>query len=223
MRRSSFILLCAGISTLMGQVIEDTASAPLSGPSGLQSAEEGTRYISTDISAFSILRASAIGATVVYIIGMGLDYAMIPVAGKISADDTGAMMLMLIPALVSGALRLSSVPAACVQTSKAYDRWSQLTGNRPYSVNAWKLYGIGWAFYGAAGVSGLIATYGKSKEAALFSLIFGAGSDVLWTITCFKSIAYVRELEENYHERRISIIPSLGPNKTVGARLALHF
>jgi hypothetical protein len=221
--RSSFILACAGAATLMAQAIEDKASAPSPGPAVSDPAEEGTRRISADISAFSTLRASAIGATAIYIIGMGFDYGLIPVTANISPDDSGSMMLMLIPELMSGALRLSSAPAACVQASKAYDRYSQLTGTAPYSTDVWKWYGIGWVFYGAASVSRLIATYGHSSEATLFSLMFVISSDALWTIACFKSIAYVRELEGDHRGRRISLVPLFGPHRTVGISLALHF
>jgi hypothetical protein len=173
-------------------------------------------------------RRTAITGTVVFLLGLGLDYGVsLPTAlAAVANDQVGLAFVSLAVGAASVGLRVGGATAACVGGSRSYDARhsvSVATGSAPPQ---WYLYNVGWFCTAVSTLLNAVAMINPETPSGLsgLSTVLTIARDGLWTSACIVSLVYSGNTVRSIQEPRVSLRPLGDPVKrSVGLALDARF
>ncbi len=170
----------------------------------------------------------AITAACMYSIGMVGVYTLSPIMTMKDMPEEDRKGYVF-PVMLSNALLYSSVPIACVQSSKVKDLCKN--SNAQTTISPWAFYVSGWISGGVGLVIftvGAAASVGNNDPISLAPIIIGISGwtikDLLWGIACFSSVGQVRKAQRECSSKKmISLHPYINNQGTLGTKLVYHF
>ena len=187
-------------------------------------------------------RKQAVKGATFFFVGVGLNYGVVLPLSLSIKPTTESTLLLLIPSLIASAFEIAGPIVSGVGASKANE-----IGINEYNVSYtpsshWGFYKAGWACYAGSSVLSMVNTISSLSTASssssssgdtvkstsnpglvLASLALGVAADVMWSITCIKSIGAAKDVIEKVNRDRISIEPLYDSDGRAGLRVSYKF
>jgi hypothetical protein len=135
---------------------------------------------------------NAVIGTGLLVTGILLDYGSTMSALAAGQSENGSGLAgLLVVGLASTALQITGASLACAGASTAEEGYASATAGPRTDPGQWGWYAGGWGCAAVGTVFNVIGTLAGTPElSSVFSLVFGAGQDVFWTVACVKSVRY---------------------------------